>query len=712
MVYHPVRQRVSGNGFRERAHVKKTTNRIVGFASCLFVALAVTVPYAAAPAYALNANIIQNFLGGTNNTTPTNNTGATGVTGTNNFGGAATGNTNIFQTLATNVLQGVTSGNITPTQGANTLAAASVPGANGQTATAGNFLQMFQGLSGNSNVNANSAIALFAGTASGAINPNVATSAASIPNLGNITSASGLTSAFSSMQGALSGLGNNTAMTNQVGQLAGLFTGNNASSVFSNPATTNSVASAVSGMMSGQGQGQGMTQQQMTQQLSQTLSQVGQQIGGQAGGIIGAVLGGLLGGGGGQNSSQVPGVNTQGGNKQPCASCCNSCSEIHNHYKDVRDHVTSEFNKHRTWFLTTYWLDNILPALMLMAEQLTVAGIHQVEMIGTLLDAKHQLETQRLMQEMSARAHKDYQPSEGMCTFGTTVRSLAASERKSDLAQITFSQRMNQRQVMAGDILSVESAQSDKRTRLEAFINNYCDKADNANGLGRLCQNSSATTARKNIDVDYTRNIESRLTLDVDILQGGEPTADEQDVFALAANLYSHNVAPRIMPEIMGDGQGLVRLSVMEKYMDLRAIFAKRSVAQNSFAAMAAMRASGDSSSAPYTKALMKELGIQDNTEIEKILGVNPSYFAQMEVLTKKLYQNPIFYTELYDKPANVERKGAALQAIGLMQDRDLYTSLLRSEAVLSVLLETMLEKEQEKVTNAYRQMEQAGGAR
>jgi hypothetical protein len=50
-----------------------------------------------------------------------------------------------------------------------------------------------------------------------------------------------------------------------------------------------------------------------------------------------------------------------------------------------------------------------------------------------------------------------------------------------------------------------------------------------------------------------------------------------------------------------------------------------------------------------------------------------------------------------------VERKGAALQAIGLMQDRDLYNSLIRSEAVLSVLLETMLEKEQEKVVNAAR---------
>ena len=74
-----------------------------------------------------------------------------------------------------------------------------------------------------------------------------------------------------------------------------------------------------------------------------------------------------------------------------------------------------------------------------------------------------------------------------------------------------------------------------------------------------------------------------------------------------------------------------------------------------------------------------------------------------MEVLTKKLYQNPVFFTELYDKPVNVLRKRAAIRAIGLMQDRDLYNSLLRSEAVLSVALETMLTEEHDRV---YRNLE------
>src|SRR5690606_24858080 len=112
-----------------------------------------------------------------------------------------------------------------------------------------------------------------------------------------------------------------------------------------------------------------------------------------------------------------------------------------------------------------------------------------------------------------------------------------------------------------------------------------------------------------------------------------------------------------------------------------------------SFAAITAMRAAGDPESQPYLYKMVQELGVPDD-DIEKMLGKHPSYFAQMELLTKKAFQNPVFYTDLYDKPANIDRKGAALQALGLMQDRDMYESLLRSEAVLSVLLEMMIAEE------------------
>jgi len=71
-----------------------------------------------------------------------------------------------------------------------------------------------------------------------------------------------------------------------------------------------------------------------------------------------------------------------------------------------------------------------------------------------------------------------------------------------------------------------------------------------------------------------------------------------------------------------------------------------------------------------------------------------------MEILTKKLYQSPKFYSDLYDKPANVLRKDVAIQAAELMQKRDIYRSLLRSEITLATMLETALLSEQENLKN------------
>lgn len=441
---------------------------------------------------------------------------------------------------------------------------------------------------------------------------------------------------------------------------------------------------------------------QLPASITDTLTQLASGEPLTPGGVIATIIATLVGGGGGTG-----GGGTVGGASctLPCAGnrpSCRQCeTDIPNHYGQVRSTVSSQFQIHRAWFVNTFWFENILPALMQMSSQLTAVGVQQIHMIGAMLDAKNQLETQRLFQQMTAEAHKDYYPSEGMCTFGTSVRSLAASERKADLAHTVLAERMGQRQRMAGDSLSKNSDDSDILSRLDIFRTTYCDPADNAKGLAKLCPQSDKPT-RRNMDIDFTRNIESRMTLDVDFTgNNNTATPDEQDVFALAANLFSHNVARRrLEPSLLARTDGKINLNVVESYMDLRAIFAKRSVAQNSFAAIASERAAGTPESAPYVKALMKELGLTSPEEIEKFLGEKPSYFAQMEVLTKKLYQNPTFYTELYDKPANIDRKTAAMQAIGLMQDRDLFDSLLRTEAVLSVLLETMLQKEQSKIAS------------
>lgn len=394
-------------------------------------------------------------------------------------------------------------------------------------------------------------------------------------------------------------------------------------------------------------------------------------------------------------------------------ACDTNCTTISaNQTEQTLDHINTEFVNHREWLIRVMFEQHVLPALMLFAEQITAMAMHQVMVIGTFLDAKHQLETQRLFQQLMAEAHKDYHPSEGMCTFGTAMRSLAASDRKTDLTAAALSARGQQRELLSGSTLSGGGQTTDYLSRLVQFRQIYCNRNDNAGHLTRLCPTGSADEGRTDRDINYTNLVDAPLTLRLDFTEQGDPdhdlnregvqtiSPDEEDVLALSANLYANKVAPSIAQSYLSDTANVPIAEGTTHYMNVRAIAAKRSVARNSFAAIASMKSQGRPEVEPYLYAIMRELGITDDTEIRTYLGERPSYYAQMEILTKKLYQNPTFYTELYDKPANVDRKTVAMQAIELMQRRDMYRSVLRSEATLSVMLETALLEIQDRISN------------
>lgn len=406
----------------------------------------------------------------------------------------------------------------------------------------------------------------------------------------------------------------------------------------------------------------------------------------------------------------------------PVAGCSANCSQISaTQTSQTITHIKTEFTNHREWMVKVMFEQHVLPALMLFAEQMTAMAMHQVMIIGALLDAKHQLETQRLFQQLMAEAHKDYQPSEGMCTFGTAMRSLAASDRNTDLVAGMLSQRGLQRELLSGDNLAANGQTTDYLSRIDQFRKVYCNLSDNAGKLNELCPNPSTDLGRTDNDISYTNLVESPLTLKLDPTDEGDAdhsgnahlqtvSADEEDLMALGANLYATKVAPTIAATFLSDQDGNPIDEGVQNYQNIRSIAAKRSVARNSFVSIAAMKAQGEKEVQPYLYAIMKEMGISDEEEIEKYLGDRPSYYAQMEILTKKLYQNPIFYTELYDKPANIDRKTVAMQAIELMQRRDMYRSVLRSEATLSVMLETaLLEKDEDKLVNEINRLAEDG---
>ncbi len=398
-------------------------------------------------------------------------------------------------------------------------------------------------------------------------------------------------------------------------------------------------------------------------------------------------------------------------NSQP-ASASNACTILpqahQTNLQQITQYISQQFNNHRDWLTDTFFQRQVLPALQLMTEQMSVVAMQQTMIIGQFLDAKHQLETQRLFQELQVQAHKDYQPSTAFCAFGTNVRSLAHSESAARYNAQVMGQRQLARHLGRRGMGGAPSVAIDKNNRWKQFTEVYCDEKDNNwlgagtnTGLDTFCR--ATDSSRVNIDIDYTRAIENRRTLDISRpFDVGSP--DEIDTQSLGNNLYGHNLLFRSISRnnILDPGRP-------ELYLKLRSIAAKRAVAENSFNSIVGLKSLGSGAGLlepgavrgpqdtyRYLGAVLTELGIPA-AEVDEYMGIRDgyphdfSYYNQLEILAKKIYQNPDFYANLYDKPANVKRVSTALKAIELMLDRAIYESQLRQEMVMSVLLSSRL---------------------
>lgn len=389
----------------------------------------------------------------------------------------------------------------------------------------------------------------------------------------------------------------------------------------------------------------------------------------------------------------------------PPAAACGSCACVETahavtralvkaEHKGTRIHITTQFSQHQTWLMNDFFKEAVGPALQMMAEQLVSAGMLQTMAVGTFFDAKQQLESQRLVQQKTAVAHKDYQTSAEMCAFGTAARSLAPSNRNAQLVAITLGKRSMDRQLGAADSNAAEGIAQDRAGRLQQFIAHYCDINDNMKGLGALC-GSGGPPSQVNKDVDFTRTVDLPATLDIDF-SNAALTDGERDAIALQNNLYAHGVFTRIPAGAIATPES------QQLILDERALVAKRAVAENSFNSIVGMKSRGNAASAQtaqFASAVLRQLGVPDN-EAAALLGSRPSYHAMMDLLGQKIYQSPQFFAALYDTPANVLRKNVAMQAINLMVDRDAFHSELRYEALLSQLLELETAKFQDAVQN------------
>lgn len=329
-----------------------------------------------------------------------------------------------------------------------------------------------------------------------------------------------------------------------------------------------------------------------------------------------------------------------------------------------------------------------------IADEIRNAIMHHVASLGAMMDGRNLMDTLRSLQNEAVDTMKNYTPSESICRFGTLSRSLVKSQEVVKKNHLAFTKLMFDRNNQIIHTLYSNPIQGITAQLLD-FKKKYCDPSDNGLALKRYCEAIGGTADLiYNRDVDFTRLFDVPLTIDADFTDGGAVTNDQRSLVALFENL---SMVPPFAP-FEGAQFDMNKNSLTVQ--DMRAVQAARDVAQNTFGALVAEKVKSPMQSAVYIKAVLAQLGLGEE-DITRLVGDNPSYFAQMEIMTKKLFQDPSFYAELYDSPANIDRQRVAMKAVELQQNRDLLESLRRREMLLSVLLNLKLRDEQERVNSS-----------
>lgn len=364
----------------------------------------------------------------------------------------------------------------------------------------------------------------------------------------------------------------------------------------------------------------------------------------------------------------------------------------------------NQFNDYRKSFvMNSFYKDTVTPDFKDTADEGRNGAILRLTTWGTFLDASIFNDTLKDMGIVNAQTIQAYTPSEQICKIGTLSTALSASEAKMDNDRLVLSEGGLAKNLGRKSSISAAGGGQENEARLKEFVDRFCDLQGNNNGMSEICQSATPVAdVQHNRDIDYTRLMGNGVTINAD-LTDASLTQDEASVIALSHYLYGHRQpSKRIsMGEII-DSPGGEKL-----YSEYRSVVARRAAAQNSYNTLAAMKMAGSGSSEAYIKDVLKYIGIS-GADADVFLGakthpdfgaVKSSYNAQMNLLTKQIYQDPSFYANLMDSKANVKRTSAALQGIGLMQQRDTYKSMARSEMLAALFVELEARKIANNVT-------------
>ena len=362
---------------------------------------------------------------------------------------------------------------------------------------------------------------------------------------------------------------------------------------------------------------------------------------------------------------------------------------------NTREHFTSHVEMFKNWVSDKFFDDNLLPALMKKTQQQDATRFKVSEGRSHISDARSFTRRVQAIRQEDYNAWRDAKPSEGLCTIGSSVQSLRASQTFSKMNTSLIADMATKR-LMNNDRY-VRRPSDDIDYRFAVYQREHCSSSENGGTMGPVCKSGANGGSRPGNDVNFIGLIDNAKTIDLGY-ESGEITPIATDISSMASLLYGNQVFPEFKDSWLSNNN-VNRETGDNLYMAVRSNAAKYNLAVSAFAQEVGERAAGDPAARPYLEAIAQSMGMPQD-EIDQYLGDRPSYRVQMEFLTKNIFQDPQFYVELGENEVNVEQKSAMLFAISNMLERKIYETAVFNELLLSSIVGAEIDKEQDVVNS------------
>ncbi|MES2728919.1 MAG: hypothetical protein V4621_02320 [Pseudomonadota bacterium] len=319
--------------------------------------------------------------------------------------------------------------------------------------------------------------------------------------------------------------------------------------------------------------------------------------------------------------------------------------------------------------IETNWLD----LWRGMSQQEAMSDQENVKASGAQTDAEAANKIADGVGRQQQKNAQDLMPTPALCGVSSTVIGLAAGEAEADVNR---------------DAMIKEAAPKADATDMgDASRNCRYVGSLNLPGLKRACE----AAGHEVLATSATQDVTQKSAGAVNIADGVEKDAEKATVAHVDLLLGAHQ-------QFSGLGIAAKDPTRFQSVVDARSSMATDSLIKASMIRNMAARMQGSDEGSEVMKARLKSLGY-DDTKIAELTGEKPSYATQLEIGTKLPYQDPNFYINLQGmNETQLRALNVGVEAQGLAQWREIYTSVIAREMMLAKILEAKLQAKQPEI--------------